>query len=162
MQRSLSINMNGSTFSTQTLPFYNGQASPYSTLFAQPVHRDPSGEHSPPSSPPRASNPVSMPLTSPWSLITKSWATVTYPGIICRHFHHPHTSWQHFPGSKKLANAHTDCHWFKLNNFCRHRTKRFCAGSAPNRQLSFRSGHNIQHPLCGSNSPGIRNPSSLG
>ena len=29
------------------------------------------------------------------------------------------------------------------------------AGLAPSRQLSGRSGHNIQHPACGSNSPGM-------
>ncbi len=31
-----------------------------------------------------------------------------------------------------------------------------CAGRAPSRQLSGRSGQAIQQPLCGSNSPGIR------
>ncbi len=31
-----------------------------------------------------------------------------------------------------------------------------CAGLAPKRQLSGRSGHAIQQPACGSNSPGMR------
>jgi hypothetical protein len=30
-----------------------------------------------------------------------------------------------------------------------------CAGFAPARQLSVRSGHNIQQPLCRSNSAGM-------
>ena len=34
--------------------------------------------------------------------------------------------------------------------------KAFCAGLAPSRQLSLRSGQSIQTPACGSNSAGIR------
>ena len=37
-----------------------------------------------------------------------------------------------------------------------------CASLAPLRQLSARSGHSIQHPLCRSNSAGIRKPSFAG
>ena len=40
--------------------------------------------------------------------------------------------------------------------------KASCAGFAPSRQLSGRSGQAIQQPLCGSNSPGIRKPSAAG
>ena len=37
-----------------------------------------------------------------------------------------------------------------------------CPGRAASRQLSRRSGHAIQQPACGSNSPGIRKPSCAG
>jgi hypothetical protein len=37
-----------------------------------------------------------------------------------------------------------------------------CAGLAPERQLSGRSGHNIQQPECRSNSAGMRKPSFAG
>src|SRR3984957_3866569 len=37
-----------------------------------------------------------------------------------------------------------------------------CAGFAPERQLSVRSGHNIQQPECRSNSAGMRKPSFAG
>ena len=40
--------------------------------------------------------------------------------------------------------------------------KASCAGSAPSRQLSGRSGQAIQQPACGSNSAGIRKPSAAG
>jgi len=41
-------------------------------------------------------------------------------------------------------------------------TNNFCAGLAPRRQLSVRSGHNIQQPACGSKSAGMRKPSFRG
>jgi hypothetical protein len=37
-----------------------------------------------------------------------------------------------------------------------------CAGCAPRRQLSGRSGQTIQQPSCGSYSPGILKPSAAG
>ena len=40
--------------------------------------------------------------------------------------------------------------------------KASCAGPAPSRQLSGRSGQTIQQPACGSNSPGMRKPSAAG
>jgi hypothetical protein len=40
--------------------------------------------------------------------------------------------------------------------------KASCAGRAASRQLSGRSGHSIQQPACGSNSPGMRKPSAAG
>jgi hypothetical protein len=40
--------------------------------------------------------------------------------------------------------------------------KECCAGRAASRQLSARSGHNIQQPACGSNSAGIQKPSAAG
>ena len=41
-------------------------------------------------------------------------------------------------------------------------TKQACAGFAPMRQLSVRSGHSNQQPVCGSNSAGMRKPSAWG
>src|SRR5687767_4956404 len=40
--------------------------------------------------------------------------------------------------------------------------KATCAGCAPCRQLSGRSGQSIQQPACGANSAGIANPSLSG
>jgi len=37
-----------------------------------------------------------------------------------------------------------------------------CAGAAPSRQLSGRSGQAIQQPACASNSPGMLQPSAAG
>jgi hypothetical protein len=37
-----------------------------------------------------------------------------------------------------------------------------CAGLAPPRQLSVRSGHSIQQPACRANSAGMRKPSFAG
>ena len=40
--------------------------------------------------------------------------------------------------------------------------KAACAGLAPQRQLSVRSGQIIQHPEWGPKAPGMRNPSAVG
>src|SRR5262249_23927098 len=120
------------------------------------------GEYRPPLKPPQALKAQSTPRTSPsWpttkvgpqSRIQESFDDIstsrTDSGSAPRAAAYWARETQTVTGSASAMTEATDA------NAC-------WAGLAPLRQLSDRSGQSIQHPTCGSNSPGIRKPSCLG
>jgi hypothetical protein len=66
------------------------------------------------------------------------------------------------PRVLKLRGGHADRHRLAEGYRCRDRSEAACAGLAPARQLSGRSGQSIQQPECRSNSAGMRKPSRAG
>ncbi|MNC28948.1 hypothetical protein D3C75_771780 [compost metagenome] len=121
------------------------------------------GAYRPPSKPPQALKVQSTPRSSPLALITKvgpvsrtqassllisttrmsPWARRARALAYCPALTHTVT------GSKRAMALATA-------------TKAACAGLAPSRQLSGRSGQTIQVWLCGAHSAGMRKPSARG
>jgi hypothetical protein len=81
---------------------------------------------------------------------------VAHPGVVGRQFDHSDGVGQH--RSRPFDLARRDRHRHRLAFGDRGATSAYaaCAGRAPSRQLSVRSGQAIQQPECRAHSAGIR------
>ena len=114
--------------------------------------------------PPQALKRQSTPRRTPRASTTNGGTDVAHPGIVARDLHHAHCA----AAARRARTAHTGAELAPTVTGSKRAiaaataANARCAGRAPSRQLSGRSGHSIQQPACGSNSAGIQKPSRAG